>query len=141
MRQRSEARKQFLHMVFTTALEGGIGYWSAATAYHWSNGGDGYDPDLDGFYARIVSNDDESGWGVKGLADDAELTIDADVIARGLSRLRKRQREHTLTSLSGALYCQQWMKADRTNGEEGDFDAEMADQVVQLGLFDEVVYG
>jgi hypothetical protein len=144
MRQRSEERKAFLHGVFTTALEGGIGYWSAATAYRWSKptGRHGSSvEDLDGFYAVIRSNDEEDGWGVKGIEDNAELRIDADVIARGLSLMRKRHSDGKLGSISGHDYHKQWIAADRTNGDDGDYDADMADQVVQLGLFGEVVFG
>lgn len=51
-----ELRGEMLCDLFTTALEGGIGYWSSASAYHWSN--DDGTPDLDGFYAEI--EDDEA---------------------------------------------------------------------------------
>jgi len=35
--ERTEERLEFLHGIFTTALEGGIGYWSVCDAYHWGD--------------------------------------------------------------------------------------------------------
>lgn len=139
-RQRSEVRKDFLHSMFVTAMEGGIGYWSQATAYKWSKPGDGFEgrvEDVDGFYAKIVSDE---GWGIDGIADDAELRIDIDVIARGVNLFCKQVAEGKLGDPGGGDYFNELVKASRTNGRDGDYDAFGADCVVQLGLFGKVVY-
>lgn len=80
MTVRSAARKSFLCDVFTTALEGGIGYWALAHEYHWAAAAEGIEQDLDGFYAIVT---DEEG----GLLGGAQTRTDADVIARGLRRI------------------------------------------------------
>lgn len=163
--KRSDKRKAFLHGIFTTALEGGIGYWSAAEEYHWSKAGANAvtgpkmpEDDLDGFYAVIVPNEDE--WGIwDGDEDTKSLRIDIDVIARGITRFKEWMAGEKRNELGGIIdpasdkrwrntayaptnsYWKQFLLADRTNGDDGDYDADVADAIVQLGLFDEVVYG
>jgi hypothetical protein len=74
----SKDRKGFFHYLFTTALEGGIGYWSNCQEYHWSKPDESVAmqirsgvewkntkvriEDLDNFYAIIESS--EGDWGV-----------------------------------------------------------------------------
>lgn len=159
--KRSDNRKAFLHGVFTTAMEGGIGYWSAATAYHWgTDGGVKVVSDLDGFYADIVPSADEGEWGVfDGDEDKKALHIDIDVIARGVTRFKEWMAGEKRNQLGGLVkpdaekawlrdpyaptnrYWKQFLLSERTNGDDGDYDADVADAIVQLALFDEVVYG
>ena len=116
--------QQTLHDIFVTALEGGIGYWSAASAYHWSNT-DG-SADLDGFYAVVHEVDTDTG----DYAPEGQR-IDAAVVRRGLRRamespypaLRRLARDLTF------------------DPDEADYDAADADAIVQLGLWGEIVYG
>ncbi|MES2155987.1 MAG: hypothetical protein V4510_12710 [bacterium] len=116
----SRERDVFLQDLFTTALEGGIGYWSQAETYHWS------DEDPTSFYADIIDNED----------DNESYHIDRAVIVRGLA-----------LCLEGCKYGPEGrpradlMLAAATNGEDGDYDSDVADCVVQAGLFGEVVYG
>lgn len=159
----TDERKEFLHGIFTTALEGGIGYWSACSDYHWhhpASGGDGVlVADLDGFYAVIEPL--EEGWGVFGdphgaVGDTDEdrrpLTIDLGVVHRGamwmmlwvqglvdgkgnavpLDQVKPWPEKH---------YYWQYVAAYSSNGIDGDYDAGVADMIVQFGLFGEVVYG
>lgn len=153
--ERTDARKKFLHCVFTTALEGGIGYWSVCDEYHWSkpgliNGGSGGDlvDDLDGFYATIESND-EDGWGITkkepvtilGTTFDSweydnQLRIDIDVIERGSNMLVEKVLSGEFTNDYLLQFVQAWI----SDGDNGDYDCSGADLVVQLGLFGEVVY-
>ena len=145
--ERTEARKQFLHNVFVTALEGGIGYWSAAEEYHWgTDGGAKVVDDLDDFYSVIVSSEED--WGVEEayIAEEGKtqpitetqcLRVDINVIERGSNMLVEKV-------LSGEFKNERLMQfvvAWSTNGDDGDYDADGADLVVQLGLFGEVVYG
>lgn len=141
-RQRSVARKEFLHNIFSCALEGGIGYWSACEKYHWQ--GDHFDGilniDLDGFYAVIVPEDPD-GWGVYERDDFRALRVDIDVVAKGLRLFREGVAAGKYSYPGGGEYFKELVKADRSNGADGDYDAIGADAVVQLGLFGEIVYG
>ena len=133
----TEARKQLCHGIFVTALEGGIGYWSSMDKYHWSKPGtepdsfEGRVDDIDGFYAVIVDD-----------SDGLKHRIDAAVIDRGINRLADGEatfggktlngegRLHTLAcALNGPLAA------------DVDYDADDADNIVQAGLFNDIVYG
>jgi len=126
---RSEARKELLHDIFVTALEGGIGYWSVAKSYRWSKGAATIErkleADLDNFKAVIVSS--EGDW-------PGEKVIDAAVIARGMNKIMSG-------ALSGnkTLTKKVWKSIE--DPENADFDALDADAIVQIGLFGELVYG
>lgn len=144
-------RKEFLHSMFTTALEGGIGYWSACRTYHWSLNGDGTNEDLDGFHAVIEPSEDE--WGVWDDERDRQaLTINLDVMHTGAIKFLRHCHglidshgnpvpEDQQKPLDDDHYWRQWLVAEATNGADGDYDAEVADQVVQWGLFGHGVYG
>lgn len=126
----STPREQMLNDVFTTALEGGIGYWSRAQTYRWSDG----DPDnpraINEFSARIEDAQDE---------DFNPVTIDAEVIKRGIRKAWQDAQRHkdTMTEYQYAA------RRDLALGkyDELDYDADTADHIVQFGLFDEVVFG
>lgn len=106
-----------LQDVFTTALEGGIGYWSQALTYHWS------DEKPSEFFADIVDVED----------DDQEWHIDISVIRRGLDLMlgdlpQSDYQRHAVLDLGYGF-------------EDADYDADTADAIVQMGLFGELVYG
>ncbi len=130
MAARSDQRKQFLFDVMVTAAEGGIGYWSQLSTYHWQRGGR---DDLDGFH-MVVHERDEQGSG-DAFAEKGRR-VDADAIARGL-RLFGQYWQDT----SKDLYAHQLIAADATNGQDGDYDSDLADQVVQFAIFGEIIYG
>lgn len=173
-RQRSEGRKKFFHMMFTTALEGGIGYWSECDQYHWSKSvqpweskvpGGVMEDDLDNFHATIYNNEDD--WGVEAayqpntvgadihpnftpdshmihIVKDDQLSIDIDVIERGWELFMDAVIEATKSEDPGMScsrkYFRQAIIQYLTDGQEGDSDADVADIVVQMGLFGEIVY-
>lgn len=158
--ERTEGRKSFLHMMFTTAMEGGIGYWSVAKEYSWSKAGAGAViglnsdiEDLDGFYAIIESNEDE--WGmpaafiaetgqIHDITETQSLRIDISIMERGVNLLVNKVVEATKTEDPDAgfsrKYLRQFVIQWLTDAEDGDSDSDVADLVVQLGLFGEVVY-
>ncbi|QFG04564.1 hypothetical protein SEA_JEEVES_89 [Mycobacterium phage Jeeves] len=148
MTVRSEDRKQFLFDVFVTALEGGIGYWSAASKYHiWLDAEAGKE-DIDGFFAVIEIQDDDT----DPDEEPTEYRIDAAVIARGIGLFEKYALgkidglgneipEHAQNPVGEGHYWRQFLLANRTNGEDGDYDADVADIIVQFGVFGEAVYG
>jgi hypothetical protein len=114
--------------VFTTALEGGIGYWSTCSRYHWSvEGSEGRTEALD-FIAVIHDTVD---------AEDGHTptyVIDRSVIAKGI---RKAHARGNWNEYQGKAL------ADLTFGrwEDLDYDAITADLIVQFGLFGEEMYG
>lgn len=114
--------------LFTTALEGGINYWSECGTYRpWKADGT---EDYDGFHAVIYDAEDDS-------IEIGPLHINRDVIARGYN--------HAITSHKDKV---RWSSGQRPpyvvteeSRENWDFDADDADAIVQLGLFGEVRYG
>lgn len=164
--QRTQLRKAFLHTVFTTAVEGGINYWSTSEEYHWSNrnvnpgaswDSSPHEDDIDGFYAIIDSSEGEWGLGVdhkvfiaevgepQQITDTQSLRIDLRVVERGVNLLVDKviaaaKSEDPQAPFSNK-YLRQFVEAWLTDGEDGDFDADGADLAIQLGLFGEVVYG
>jgi hypothetical protein len=169
-KQRTEGRKRFFHYMFITALEGGIGYWSEVDIYHWHIKDDpsvagSLADDIDNFYASIVSNVGD--WGVeaayqpgtnpmlvhkifaansemKAISGDTSLRIDIDVIERGwnlfMNKVLAAVRSEDHKAPFSRKYFRQAIIQYLTDMEEGDSDADVADLVVQLGLFGEHVY-
>lgn len=153
----TDDRKRFLLYMFTTALEGGIGYWSVAEEYHWANEKSGGDDagDINGFRAVLSANDDDGNWGVdkawqsqhgefKLDCGAGELTVDLQVMERGMNLFVDKVIEATKSEDPEAPFSRKYLRQAVTqwlsNGEDGDSDADVADLVVQLGLFGEVVY-
>ena len=144
---RTEERKQFLMDLLTCGVEGGIGYWARI-----------YDsertPELDWVSITLVDHEDASqalelepftGY---GELDDAVLkndpriekfkfTVTLDDIEKALEKLIASPAEVKIhPSNIGQLIV-----ANATNGEDGDFDADSGDWLVQIACFGEVVYG
>ncbi|GAB3868605.1 hypothetical protein GCM10028801_44830 [Nocardioides maradonensis] len=151
-------RDQAYHSIFVTALEGGIGYWSRCRVYRWMK--EGADPngsvrelhDTLGFYAEIIdiettaeSYDPKDHPAMLGSAEavDGEeyavFRIDREVIARGVRKFIAKAKEVPWLPASyfgQAAVCLDWAKWD-----DLDIDADVADMIVQLGLFGEAIYG
>lgn len=116
-------RQQLLFGIFTVALEGGINHWCSINEYHWRRPDD--TDDIDGFYADIRVEDEPG----------AAHRIDAAVIERGLKALAGMRTQHHCTLAQQLLaYEGDWLDAP-------DYDADFADNVVQAGLFNDIVYG
>lgn len=125
--------RKALHAIFVTALEGGVGYWSTATSYKWSNE-DGED-DLIGFHADIFETEEMPDEDEEDAAIPARR-IDAQVVARGLIALA--------TSKKGPFrdLCIRILLGGQTADDAlCECDADAADAIVQMGLFGELVYG
>lgn len=43
--------------------------------------------------------------------------------------------------LNADHYWNQFLEAEASDGDDGDYDAEVADQILQFGVFGEAVYG
>lgn len=117
MANRSAAREQFIQDIFVTAIEGGINYWAnyqSINKVEWPQ-------DIVGWRyesAHILDEDGDS------------YVIDKNTIIKGINMIVKRNAER-----DKALIL-----ANRTNGDDGDFDALDADKIVQFGLFGTLVY-
>lgn len=116
---KSPARIQFLSDILTTAIEGGINYWAQFSSIE-----------------KVDDANDILGWRYESAVihdyDDPseKYTINLDVVAKGLGILRKRNADRD----------KELLLANRTNGDEGDFDAWDADKIIQFALFGELVY-
>ena len=110
---KSPERIQFLTDVFTTALEGGIGYWSECSYYRWEN------------EQRAVIEDIED--------ERKEYTITLDTIAKGIGVIVKG--DHVYQDLKNLI------RNGSLDNDASDIDAEGADCIVQAGLFGRVIYG
>jgi hypothetical protein len=117
-------RDHALNGVFTTALEGGIGYWSECSRYHWHVTGTDAIEARD-FIAVITEVGDGDG--------TDEYVIDRGVIARGLRAAHKRGGWNDYQAR--ALRDLQYGKYD-----DADYDSITADLIVQFGLFGEQRY-
>jgi len=112
----------FPFSVFVTALEGGINYWYRARTYRWqdAHGND----DLYGFHAYGTP-----------IEEDNERLIDRETVLCGLAavcgsddiKLNGRWRDE--------------IRRAAGSGDAGLVDADLADSIVQAGLFGEIVYG
>ncbi|AVO21385.1 hypothetical protein SEA_CEPENS_78 [Mycobacterium phage Cepens] len=154
-----QKRRELVHALFTTAMEGGITYWADIDEYRWSvPGSEPQVEDVDGFVAKVLPSEGE--WGVFDDEDKASLTIDRAVVERGLERWIEWLTTGKRNSLGAACepgsdkewrrdpyspsgrYWRQFLgDLQAQNWDAVDYDADIADAIVQLGLFDKVVYG
>lgn len=124
------AREEFLADIITTAVEGGIGYWSVCTQYQWVD----RDLRLRVVVGRPVQGEDTRAT-IEDMEDDnREYHITPSVIEIGIRRI---VGQHTNVGL--ALYKAARI-ADLTD-DAGEFDADDCDCIVQVGLFGEIRYG
>jgi hypothetical protein len=126
---RTAKRNEFLSYVLITAVEGGINYWSAVSDYVPEH----EDPEKIGVtvyeYEPAEGETDAQGYAVNGVR------VTLDTIAKGIGILDKSPDHY-----HGGYWSQFW-EANRTNGDDGDYDAGIADCILQAGIFGEVVYG
>jgi hypothetical protein len=118
-----------LNGLFSTALEGGIGYWSACSVYHWGIDVDGRLREAKDFIAVVEDSESEDG---------PEYVIDRHVIRIGAARLYRHLIG--LGEKANAYHLAAMRDFARGNWADLDYDADTADLVVQFGLFGELVY-
>jgi hypothetical protein len=109
--------------VLITAVEGGIGYWSALTSYKW-------DAPPGERHASIVDVEEEGEPGSTVTLVDLEKAMSK--IAAGEAQVRPSLRETVRLALEQGDACP--MGGD-------DIDADVADQIFQIAVFGEVIYG
>lgn len=128
-----EVSDGFLSSIICTAVEGGIGYWSQVSDYHWN------DPVMDGkpHFAEVTIYD------MQDLDDDEAETysksthLTMDMIAEALRKIASDEEIE---------YCgQSWrnrMVDAMIEDEAGDIDSGDADNIVQIAIFgNKLVYG
>lgn len=101
--------------IFTTAMEGGIGYWSIADEYRWKYLYEDWENDI-----------------VKPLDDDQVLVVLSDTEGDDFKDV-----ELTPAKIRAGV---KWVLNNRPHYNIQDIDADVADAIVQAGLFGEVVY-
>jgi len=115
---------EFLRDVATAAVEGGIGYWSRVDRYKWREA-DGTEMPFPEIVLVETSEYDE---------DVAILHLTKEHIVKGISRI-----------VGGGVEINSEMAATLSmavrDDDAGMVDSELADCIVQVGLFDEIVYG
>lgn len=113
----------FLSDIISTAVEGGIGYWSQVDSYTWddASGEPGWEPTT-----VVVYDTEEDG-------ENAEpMPLDIAKVAEGINRLVQGWPNTVVTkdTLSGLATL-----------DAGEIDSDAADAIVQCALLGEMVYG
>lgn len=137
MPNRTAAREDFLADIVTTAIEGGVNYWATVDTYRWASrtlsaGTAELGPAGGGnAYATLTAMDDD---------DQAPKQVDLETVAAALQTIRGGEVKYLAEGSRQVI-----LAADRANtlcpDDGGDIDAGLADEIVQIGLFGEVVYG
>lgn len=135
-----EAFDGFLFDIYTTALEGGINYWSTVREYTWK-GPDGEELKKD-FKAVIeIAEDLDDPW----TLNPEIYTINRSVMLKGYEMATSLEWVDRLGwSTSYPPKKEHFFTPPRYEFDiefPWDFDAGDADIIVQLGLLGDVVYG
>lgn len=121
-------RDQLMLDLFTTALEGGIGYWSKCSEYKWRDAEARDDPSW--YWATIHEMGDDE----EPFEDWPVHRIDHGVMEKGYAQACAGWRD----KISWSTDKPPIVIDDDT---DWDYDAGDADVIVQLGLFGDVRYG
>lgn len=107
--------------IYTTALEGGIGYWAVCDEYRWQYLYEDWENDI-----------------VKPLDPDQVLVVLSDTEETDF-----KDEELTPAKIRAGtkLLIEQYPHLYQILDDEFHVDANGADAIVQLGLFGEIVYG
>lgn len=133
---------EFLSHVLETAVEGGCSYWADVSAE--STGDDaGSDDARDFDVGDYVEDSDTAGEEPRSYTSASFLvskdpmqggTLDLQGVADAIERIAQGEAE-----VPPAI--REIILAAVEDGDASDIDAEAADCIVQIGLFDEIVYG
>lgn len=145
-------RIKFLTDILITAVEGGIGYWSQIEGYNYSSedpskrGGLLYIADMEtkDFAVPIVRSFDRS---IVRWFDDDDLGevfvvhLNLDTIAAGIWNII-RNKDFKINEEYRALIAAASRVNDSCPDEgTGDIDADVADVIVQAGIFNQIIFG
>lgn len=118
---------EMLGDIITTAVEGGIGYWSACVVYKWTEG-------PEHTHAKIVPATEEFDLDEPVLFDaEHPAEINPEVVRVGMERILNGEAgvNKTITAAVAASVAEQW---------GGHIDSEVADCIVQAGLFGTTIW-
>ena len=114
-------REQFLDDVVSTALEGGIGYWSVCSSYKWK--------DVPETVAIIEEFDEGTG---EPFGD--KIRVDRALIEKGIKEILSGDGDVSKNLIKSVA-------AAYATNDAGDIDSDDADCIVQVGVFGKLVYG
>lgn len=136
-KKRKPVRAEFLADVLSTAVEGGIGYWSKVSDYSW------YQPSL-GSTRSCLYNVGEANayvtvheWGSE-LEPGRVVTVGVDDMARAMKRIANEDlglRPEIIRAIRENNYT------NGTSDQVEDIDASLADIIMQVAVLGEVIYG
>jgi hypothetical protein len=119
MATRTAERAEFLDDVVITGVDlGGIYYWAEPVprTYHW-----------DGIPATIkITIPDEPERGT--------ITVNRALVARGIAAIKRPEFKVRRDIVATILLAERYVDA-------ADIDEEIADVIIQAGIFGEIVYG
>ena len=121
-------REQFLSDVLTTAVEGGINYWSAVSNYRWQDANGNAVPAS----VTVHEMDDELG-GYK----EPGVPITTKEIGAAIRRIMDINDE--IKYLGN--HVRKEVFAASMDNDAGDIDADIADTIMQVAVLGEVRYG
>lgn len=114
---------EFQQGILTTAVEGGIGYWSVITEYlrnPWQDGGEGGE----WVCVTLKPAEDPSDFEPVTVSYDQLLTAARRLQAEGIRSDLQRQLDAGLRTMDAA-----------------EIDADVADCIVQMAAFGKVIFG
>jgi hypothetical protein len=129
---RSAERTEFLSGVLSTALEGGIGYWSVASQI--KREGDYPHGDWEYRAATLTECGDDDDWCSQKDEKCQGHLVDLDGVARGIAALLSSKREYRYR------HHKLLAEANREN-DAGEIDSDIADDIVQWAALGNLVYG
>jgi hypothetical protein len=135
MTTRTPERQEFFADIITTALEGGVGYWSQASEYRW------FSPSLDGGTATPGPNGTANAYATlhETETDDGELGPALIVAVQDIARVFGLLRLGTPKGWNDRDVAR--MLTAYRECDAGGIDSLDADCIVQVAVFGEVVYG
>jgi hypothetical protein len=117
-------RNQFFADIITTAIEGGIGYWSVTLQYQY-NGKPCVGELVEGVDTCATISPEDS---------NIIYGIDIDLIDKGIDAILGER-------VSISVATQEAIERAWAELDAGEIDADAADAIVQVGLFGKLVYG
>lgn len=127
MLQLTDSRAIFLYDLMITALGGGVQYW--ATVDQCDEGGS--PEQARRASARLTCEDPND------AARTARFTVTPQLLEKGITTLLTARQERPADSYWKRGFC----VANLTDGQDGDYDAADADDILQAALFGVIVFG
>lgn len=129
MSKRSEERQELLRDVAVCAVEGGINYWARVRRYKWSSVSPASLDHMLPFPVIEISPAEDP--------DDFEpCKIGEQIIVKGLRMICSAEGKELINAENRKMILEANIDNDASN-----IDADLADAIVQVGLFGKLVFG